>query len=61
MLDSIHFLVPTKLKTSFAISIVLDDSDSDGRAMNEVIDLVRNANFFNSFKIFPNSLWIYDI
>ena len=54
MLNSTHFLVATKLESSFAISTVLD-SDSDGRAMSEAIDLVSNTNFFNSFKHFPNS------
>ena len=43
MLNSTHFLVATTLESPFAISIVLDDSDSDGRAMSEVIDLVSNT------------------
>ena len=42
MLNWTHFIAPTKLESSFAISTILEDSDSDGRAMSEVIDLVSN-------------------
>ena len=42
MLNWTHFIAPTKLESSFAISTILDDFDSDGRAMSEVIDLVSN-------------------
>ena len=69
MLNTTHFLVATTLVSSFAVSTVLDDSDSDGRAMSEFINLVSNTNSnlfkhfpissntncLNSFKRFPNS------
>ena len=61
MLNLTHFLIATKLESSFGIATVLDNSDFDGGAMSEVIDLVSNANFLNSFKHFPNSLCIYDM
>ena len=60
MLNRTRFLAATKLESSFAISTILDDSDSDGRVMSEVIDLVRNTNIY-SFKHFPNDLCSYDI
>ena len=60
MLNWTHFIAPTKLESSFAISTILDDFDSDGRVMSEVIDLGRNTNIY-SFKHFPNYLCSYDI
>jgi len=60
MLNWTHLLVATKPETSFAIATVLEDSDSNGGSMSEVIIVGTNANFLNSFKHFPNSLCIYD-
>lgn len=34
----------TKLKSSFAVATVLEDSDSDGQAVSEVIDLETESD-----------------
>ena len=36
-----NFLVVSKLESSFAIASIFEDSDSEGAAASEVIDLVK--------------------
>ena len=58
MLNLTNFLVTTKLESSFAVATILDDSNSDGGAISEVIDGVSNVIFPLHSSIFLNLLYI---
>ena len=49
---SLYFFLVTKLESAYAVATIFDDSNSEGRAKSEVIDLVKK--FILLFKL----LWL---
>ena len=40
-----YFFLVTKLESAYAVTTIFDDSDSEGGATSEIIDLVKKINF----------------